>query len=132
MTRLACIWLAALWIGMMPIAALSQDTHVSSEPTPISDPAIWITAEDWPRDLWLAEIEGSVGVVLDVDEFGLVARCRIFETSGYVAMDSAVCEKIEKVARFEPVQDENGISIPSEWRKSFAFKFNEDEELLPP
>ncbi len=103
----------------------------SPKPEPITNPATWVTGEDWPRELWKAEIEGDVGFVLDVDEQGLVTRCLISRTSGQAAMDEIVCQRMMERAQFSPALDDDGKPVASRYSSNVVFAFPDGQYTQP-
>jgi TonB family protein len=67
-----------------------------------SDPASWVTDNDYPGAALRAEASGTVHFLFEVDETGRVANCTVSQSSGNASIDSAVCAAIVARARFTP------------------------------
>lgn len=108
MRYLCCLAAAPL------LAAATTETPETVErvvPTPLGNPAYWVTPLDYPRS---AKVERRVGIVsfrLDIDENGDVMECRITHSSGTAALDDATCILLQKRARFIPPVDARGRPV---------------------
>ncbi len=82
-----------------------------------------------PQPAAIAYAEGAQGTTafeVQVDERGLPTKCTITKTSGYRALDVAVC-KAAMVARYSP-RLVNGKATPGLYRDAFTFRPATDEE----
>jgi TonB family protein len=86
-----------------------------------------------PRPAPIAYAEGAQGTTafeVQVDERGLPTKCTITKTSGYRALDVAVC-KAAMAARYSP-RLVNGKAMPGLYRDAFTFRPATDEDTPQP
>jgi TonB family protein len=86
-----------------------------------------------PQPAPIAYAEGAQGTTafeVQVDEHGLPTRCTITKTSGYRALDVAVC-KAAMAARYSP-RFVNGKATPGLYRDAFTFRPATDEDSPQP
>lgn len=87
-------------IGVAPLAA-----------RPRSDPARWITTNDY-RSSWIArELTGTARFRLEIAADGRVTDCAITGSTGHAALDTATCRLLEQRARFEPARNAKGDAV---------------------
>jgi TonB family protein len=60
------------------------------------------SSSDYPGIALQKSEEGSVGIVMLIDEKGKIAECVVTETSGVAALDAQVCSIIAQRAKFKP------------------------------
>jgi protein TonB len=72
-----------------------------------------ISKRDYPRDLFAAGVEGTVGVLYVVAPNGRVTDCQIERSSGSIALDDLTCDLIIQRFRFRPSLDAQGRPIES-------------------
>lgn len=111
--------------------AMAQAQDYARDPVPTTNPGGWFSQSDWPHDLWLKEIEGSLVVELAVGATGKIDDCRIAQTSGYVAMDSAVCSGFLQRGKFEPALDERGKPVAGTFTTRVEYRFDDNLQDLP-
>ena len=73
-----------------------------------------ISQRDYPRDLFAAGVQGTVGVLYVVAVDGRVTDCQIERSSGNRALDNATCDLIISRFRFRPSLDEHGRPVESQ------------------
>ena len=101
----------------------SPPSHTSREvPSPLSNPAGWVTTPDYPLDALRQGLEGTVGFALTVNPQGMVDTCRITHSSGHPALDEATCTLIARRARFKPGQDAAGKAIAANYASRVQWK----------
>ncbi len=86
-----------------------------------------------PQPAPIAYAEGAQGTTafeVQVDEHGLPTKCTITKTSGYRALDVAVC-KAAMAARYSP-RLVNGKATPGLYRDAFTFRPATDEDSPQP
>lgn len=93
----------------------------AKEASPRGAPGSWVTNDDYPPAARRAEQEGVTGFRLDVDASGKVSGCTITSSSGYAALDNAVCTLMRRRARFSPAEDANGNKVPDTWSSRFRW-----------
>lgn len=104
------------------MAASNRGQNEAVPPRPASDPAQWVTADDYPTDAANQAIEGRVVVAVSVDERGNPTACKAVESSGNAELDSTACDKILERAHFLPAKDKRGRPVVSEWRNGVVWK----------
>ncbi len=83
----------------------------------------WIVQADYPISAWNADQEGSVGYDVSVDVTGKVTGCEVTESSGFAALDDAICPLVFERAEFLPALDAEGVDVAGvfegrhRWRK---------------
>ena len=86
-----------------------------------------------PQPAPIAYAEGAQGTTafeVQVDERGIPTKCNITKTSGYRALDVAVC-KAAMAARYSP-RLVNGKTVPGLYRDAFTFRPASDEDTPQP
>ncbi len=101
---------------------------------PRSNPANWVTSEDYPPLALMNQWEGTTGFRLDIGEDGRVTDCQITSSSGYGLMDEATCMHIKRRARFTPATDLNGKIISGRYsnRVNWRLPFDDPAPANPP
>lgn len=107
------ISLAMVMLVTVPEAA--ADYSVARSPSPLSNPATWVTPADYPAVARLAGAEGTTGFRLEVDSLGQVTSCEVVSPSGSTALDQATCFLVSQRARFRPAQDVAGKPKPGQY-----------------
>ena len=92
--------------------AWAQET---TQPVPLSSPASWITAEDYPPDAIRARAEGRVVATLGIDATGRVTSCAVRASSGNAMLDAATCAVMTTRGRFKPATGPDGKPVPSSY-----------------
>ncbi|MEI9850855.1 MAG: energy transducer TonB [Sphingomonas sp.] len=98
----------------------------AKEATPRGTPQSWVTNDDYPPAARRAEQQGVTGFRLDVDAAGKVSNCTITKSSGFAALDNAVCSLMRRRARFSPAEDVNGNKVPDSWSNRFRWELPKD------
>ena len=80
-------------------------------PVPRNGPAGWITNDDYPRRGITRELEGTSGYRVVVGSDGRVNACEITRSSGHAVLDGAVCNLIQRRARFDAARDGSGERV---------------------
>lgn len=68
----------------------------------LTDPAQWITADDYPVDALRRNQQGRVAMRANFGEDGRPVNCIITESSGHASLDTATCAAIMRNARMSP------------------------------
>lgn len=106
----------------MAFAAASSATGLEYGPVPLSDPAGWVTDDDYPRAALAAGAEGVTAVVLDIDAFGRIDRCAVAAGSGSRPLDDAACSVMAARGRFRPATDAMGDAVPGVYHHRVAWR----------
>ena len=102
MVRFFCIC-ASLAI---PVAASASEP--AQPATPVGNPGIWVTSDDYPLEAMRQEIEGSTSFRLDINRDGIPTNCTTTSSSGSALLDDTACAKVMERARFNPAKDAGG------------------------
>ncbi|RHW17266.1 energy transducer TonB [Sphingomonas gilva] len=70
--------------------------------TPMTDPARWVTTDDYPAEALKAKAQGGVRVRLAINAAGRVSDCTVVESSGHASLDEGTCATMSKRAAFNP------------------------------
>lgn len=89
---------------------------------PDTDPATWITPEDYPAEALRANAEGRVRVDLAVDRSGAVTGCTVVESSGSAALDAATCALMRTRAHFTSARDAGGRPLAATVRQAVRWQ----------
>lgn len=88
---------------------------------PISSPATWIRADDYPIEALRRDEEGSVAIFYVVGENGRVERCFVQQSSGSRLLDSHTCALVSSRGLFAPAVDGSGKATKSAGRLRFRW-----------
>jgi TonB family protein len=69
------------------------------------------SSDDYPREAYNRDQEGSAQYILLVDETGKVAGCDVVEASGVPALDAMGCQVIRERVKFKPARDSKGKAV---------------------
>lgn len=115
-------WLVLTLIAAQAPAATYGPTAPSRDrPMPLA----WLRQEDYPPTSLAAREAGEVTAAFDVTETGAVEHCRVVRSSGYLRLDDATCDLIERRARYRPAADPSGTPIAASDVRAFRW-------VLPP
>jgi TonB family protein len=96
---------------------------------PVSNPATWITDDDYPSAALRAGETGVVGFELLVSTTGAVSDCRVTSPSGSAQLDFVTCALLKRRARFKPARDVDGRAVPQSWRSRVRWTIPEAPEV---
>jgi len=105
-----------------PKTAAEAPAAQAPVPTPIGDPASWVSIADYPAAASAAGQEGRTAFALDVDAQGRVTGCRIVESSGSPLLDNTTCSAMIVNARFKAARGEDGRAVAGIWRSAMQWK----------
>lgn len=88
---------------------------------PISSPATWVRADDYPVEALRRDEEGSVAIFYVVGENGRVERCFVQQSSGSRLLDSHTCALVSSRGLFAPALDGSGKATKSAGRLRFRW-----------
>jgi TonB family protein len=84
-------------------AAVREDRARATRPPVSTNPADWITSDDYPMAALRNNEEGAVTITWVVDGNGSVGDCKTLHTSGHAVLDRAACNAIMRRARYPAV-----------------------------
>ena len=131
------IWVAASLAAVFVSSAVAAQSDGDGSrqgmrlPTPASDPATWVTSDDYPAWAERNGVDGLVGVALTVSAEGRVSKCSVSRSSQIADLDRIACEKIIERARFRPAMDEGGTPVVGTYETGVRFVM-EGGAALPP
>jgi TonB family protein len=100
----------AIFLALIAPAAAAQS--VGDEPMePATNPASWVTNQDYPVAAMRDEREGVSGFRLTIGPDGLPQRCEIIGSSGHPDLDAATCRLVMERARFKPGRNARGEAV---------------------
>ena len=108
--------LAARW-GFDPV----EQKTLASSADPVSSPAEWLDAGDYPRDLLKQGAQGIVRFRLDVDATGAATACHVQEATDPPGFAEAVCAALMKHAKFTPARSADGKPVRSYYANTVRF-----------
>jgi TonB family protein len=116
-------WLClAIIASTLSSAAVAKET---AEPTPMADPASWVTMTDYPRSELAHGVTGVSAFALSIDRHGKVIDCYITGSSGAPGLDDATCRLMQNRARFIPTKDADGRTTESVWESRVVWKIEQ-------
>jgi protein TonB len=93
---------------------------------PKSNPAGWVTSDDYPtRELQLGT-EGVTGFRLTVGTDGKVTNCEITRSSGSAALDKTACDLLRRRGRFNPSTDGDGNPVAGSYASQMRWQIPKD------
>ncbi|WP_131818620.1 energy transducer TonB, partial [Sphingomonas turrisvirgatae] len=107
------------WAGPPPPPAPPK---VAKKLTPRGSPQSWVTDDDYPPAALRSGDAGTVGFRLDVAADGRVTSCTVTSSSGSSLLDQTACRLLQRRARFNPAEDENGNKIPAPFVSRFTWR----------
>lgn len=124
MNGLRAVGLAALWAGVGAIgsAALATPTTGRGAPiiaippgarsaAPLTNPATWVTTQDYPPQALRDGAEGVTDFKLEIGPDGRVSACWITASSGSPTLDQTTCHQVTMRARFAPAVTAEGQPV---------------------
>lgn len=98
-----------------------SNARLNKRPTPIGNPASWMTTRDYPPAALRAAQSGIVQFRLDVDAAGKIAGCSVLSHFKPDAFSDITCGLLAKRAHFKPAIDEAGQPIKSYYINQIRF-----------
>ncbi len=83
-----------------------------------------IVNEGYPSRAISRELEGTVGVRVQVGSNGRVASCSVTNSSGESILDQGACSAMERYARFRPALNDAGDPITGNYTTSIVYRLN--------
>lgn len=118
----------ATGIGTGPVEVIVPDPAPSVslfDPVgarPKSNPARWVTNEDY-RPRWiLEEMAGTARFTLQIDASGKVTGCTVTRSTGHAPLDAATCQLVSQRARFDAARDSTGRPVPGSYSGMITWK----------
>lgn len=86
---------------------------VAVPPQPVKDVRTLYTAADYPADAQQLRLEGTVQVMLLIDETGKTRSCEVIKREGAPVFEAMACQVLIERARFTPAKDIRGKALRS-------------------
>lgn len=80
-----------------------------------------LVAQNYPVEAVRSELEGRVGVQVEIDPTGAVSRCMVTSSSGHAILDEAACKGMERYAQFNPARDSEGRPARGRYKTTVTF-----------
>ena len=98
-----------IWLAVVAATAHPHEPQSHGQPARArANLASYISHSDYPRTALANREQGTVHFVLTVGPNGRVGDCRVTQSSGSAALDSATCRIMRARARFTPARDAAG------------------------
>ncbi|MEE4288419.1 MAG: energy transducer TonB [Erythrobacter sp.] len=81
-------------------------------------------SENYPSRALREEIEGNVGVSVQIGANGRVSSCRVVRSSGSSILDDAACAGMERYARFNPALNDAGDPTSGSYATTITYRLN--------
>lgn len=92
----------------------------------------YISSSDYPQKALSARIGGKVDILLTVNEFGQVSKCKIVNSSGNIELDDETCKVAAKRMKFSAATDDSGKAIEGTILRSINWRPPPPEPPPPP
>ena len=102
-------------VATPPAPVAVAPATLAHAPRPLGDVRLWVSLEDFPPEAYAAMREGRVQARLHVAALGFVDGCTAAQSSGSLALDTAVCQALQSHAFFSPATNEQGQPIAGEF-----------------
>ncbi len=118
---------------MALLAAQAQDSAKGATALkPLTDPASWVSEDDYPPVAARAGEQGIVAFRLEVDSNGNPTSCGIVDAAASGELQQQTCALLLKRARFRPARDARGRSIAASYTSRVRWKLPEDHPSQAP
>ena len=81
-----------------------------------------VSGDDYPPEAQMADEQGTVDVLVKVDETGRVADCTVEASSGSAALDVQTCRLFWLRAKFAPARDKAGKAVVSAYNRKITWR----------
>ena len=81
-----------------------------------------VSADDYPPEAQMADEQGTVDVLVKVDESGRVADCTVEGSSGSAALDVQTCRLFWLRAKFAPARNKAGKAVVSAYHRKITWR----------
>lgn len=82
----------------------------------------WVTADDYPVKMLDDDQESTVSARVLIDASGQVTRCTSLSHFKLPQFNELVCDRIKKLAHFQPAELADGTKVPSYYIVRFIFR----------
>jgi TonB family protein len=120
---------AVLSLSLLTLIAPPADAAPNRPGSPNSGVAVGpsgnltglVTHEDYPADALKKLEQGTVTVLLAVNERGEVSGCAVQASSGSATLDAQTCRLLSERARLEPAKDATGRPVAGTFRQRISW-----------
>lgn len=111
--------------GTSKITPTPVPTFTPVAARPRSNPAGWVTTDDY-RSNWIRqEMTGKARFRLEIAADGRVTNCTITGSSGHPQLDAATCALVSKRAKFNPAQGSEGEPVAGSYSNAIDWQLPE-------
>jgi TonB family protein len=107
-------------------AAAQPDGHIQNpmppSPIPLSNPATWLTASNFPTMAGGKIGAARIGYVLTINADGIPIKCEITLSTRSAELDRIACSLLRARARFRPLVDEHGNRLIGGYRATLTWR----------
>jgi protein TonB len=108
-----------------PVTPIPTPSFTPKAATPRTNPAGWVTTDDY-RSNWIRqEMTGKARFRLDVAADGRVTNCAITGSSGHPQLDAATCALVSKRAKFQPARGSEGEPVAGSYSNAIDWQLPE-------
>lgn len=126
-------------INLSPPAIETATTELPPPPNtgpraamPRTNPAYWVTNDDYPSRSLRSEEQGLVSFRLTVDQRGRATGCEITGSSGYAQLDETTCSLMMRRSKFYSALNDAGEPIAGTWASRIRWEVPEGLDLQSP
>jgi outer membrane biosynthesis protein TonB len=109
-------------ILLAALMAVAGQADQSQPLKPLTNPAQWVTSDDYPPAAFQADQSGTSHFALTIDVTGKPDNCLITWTSGFAELDQYTCAIFLKRARFKPARDASGQPVRAVFSRSVSWR----------
>lgn len=107
--------------GLKPVPTPAPSfTPVPARPR--TDPARWVTTDDYRSNWVRQEMTGKARFRLDIAADGRVTGCSITASSGHAELDAATCALVSKRAKFQPARGGEGEPVAGSYTNAIDWQ----------
>jgi protein TonB len=101
-------------------------------PRPATNPATWVTTEDYPAWATRLDVTGRVRLKVAVDRRGQITGCEVLQGSGVTDLDTIACQKVTERASFMPARDRRGRAVDGTWTTTVVWAIDSQQAAPEP
>ena len=126
-----------LSLSLLGLTASRADDAQSKPDSPNSGVAVSpsgnltgiVRYQDYPAEALKKGEQGTVTVLLTVDERGGVAGCAVEKSSGSASLDAQTCRVLSERAKFDPAKDATGRPVAGAFRQRITWRMEQSAAL---
>jgi TonB family protein len=114
------------FISSIALVAAASGTSAHKAPEPKGSMKGLISSDDYPAEALDHNEQGTVAMLIRVDDTGAISDCIIEKSSGFPILDNKTCELIRQRAKFQPARDRHGRPVASETHGHITWRIGEN------